>query len=620
MTTETHYISKGQFLAQLEEFKLKGLPTNSIIHKEIPGCGATTLELIFERNSIIIEPNLPVILSKAKKMNKNRRQNKVVLAVYESITADDVINYVNQRVGCKKILTTPEGFGKIVDALGETALKDYFLLFDECEKAIQDISYRGRIIDPLELFFSFTNKAFISATPIVPSDPRFVNFKHVFIKPDYGYNHNITVTTTNNIVFQLKRIIDSYHKYGETTDRKFFIFFKSTSRIKNTISGLQLTDYSVYCSETKVKELKRDNLKKVYDRLGDNFSNYNFFTSRFFSAVDFDYKDYNCDPIIIMISDPLAVEHSIIDPATEAIQIIGRFREPEKEDDSKAKVVIKDIYHISNYNSNLTAYNEVEIKGILKDIKGLHSLILSYKPVSIKNYYYAFRKDILKVRQFAYYHENGETNFFMIDNIHHFEQVKGYYKDSIALLVMYKGIKRFNVAENSGYKHFVLSDSDLREVTNHTAITKVNALVSLRVKEIVESESNEEYREFNMNMLRLTYPTQMSTLDKFTLIKAANFNYDINSIEQHKIDIKKKADLTPLKIYVQNNFDSSGHTSKEIKQILKDGLSKIGVDTYSANVATLRLIAELSDRFNLKKDSKGNWEKGYKILRFYDTK
>ena len=31
--------------------------------------------------------------------------------------------------------------------------KDYFLLFDECEKAIQDVGYRGDIYLPVEDFF-----------------------------------------------------------------------------------------------------------------------------------------------------------------------------------------------------------------------------------------------------------------------------------------------------------------------------------------------------------------------------------------------------------------------------------------------------------------------------------
>lgn len=41
--------------------------------------------------------------------------------------------------------------------------EDYFLLFDECEKAIQDVGYRGDIYLPVEDFFKFNGKAMVSA-------------------------------------------------------------------------------------------------------------------------------------------------------------------------------------------------------------------------------------------------------------------------------------------------------------------------------------------------------------------------------------------------------------------------------------------------------------------------
>jgi len=47
MIEETYILPKRKFLAEIKPFRSKGLPTNSFIHKVIPGCGATTLELIF---------------------------------------------------------------------------------------------------------------------------------------------------------------------------------------------------------------------------------------------------------------------------------------------------------------------------------------------------------------------------------------------------------------------------------------------------------------------------------------------------------------------------------------------------------------------------------------------
>lgn len=58
---------------------------------------------------------------------------------------------------------------------------------------------------------------------------------------------------------------------------------------------------------------------------------YNFFTSRFYSAVDILCKN---PPHVILISDLHGATQSVIDPTTEAIQIIGRFRGGSKYRDT----------------------------------------------------------------------------------------------------------------------------------------------------------------------------------------------------------------------------------------------------------------------------------------------
>ena len=73
-------LKKGQYLSDV----LNEIPTDCILSKRIPGCGATTLELTSNRNSIIIVPNVPVILSKVKKFPN-------LLGVYEDVTISDVV-------------------------------------------------------------------------------------------------------------------------------------------------------------------------------------------------------------------------------------------------------------------------------------------------------------------------------------------------------------------------------------------------------------------------------------------------------------------------------------------------------------------------------------------------
>ena len=77
-------LKEGQYLSDV----LNEIPTDCILSKRIPGCGATKLELKTDRNSIIIVPNVPVIQSKAKK-------KPYPMGVYEDISVSDVNNAIS---------------------------------------------------------------------------------------------------------------------------------------------------------------------------------------------------------------------------------------------------------------------------------------------------------------------------------------------------------------------------------------------------------------------------------------------------------------------------------------------------------------------------------------------
>lgn len=199
MVEKTIEIKRGQVLSDI--LPNKEIPTNTILNKTLTGCGATYGEIVHaKRHSIIIEPNVPVILGK-------KAEHPFLFAVYEGITKEDVKAYLaGEHDGYRKIITTPEGFDKkVLPAMYEThtpMYDDYFLLLDECEKTIQDVGYRGDIYLPVEDFFRFKNKAMVSATPILPSDPRFEeqNFEMVRIAPTYDYRRPLTLCVTNNTV------------------------------------------------------------------------------------------------------------------------------------------------------------------------------------------------------------------------------------------------------------------------------------------------------------------------------------------------------------------------------------------------------------------------------------
>ena len=109
---------------------LTEIPTNVLLNKTITGCGATHSEIHAKRNSIIIEPNLPVIDGKCAK-------HPDIFGVKEGVTKEEIVAYLKHKTDCgyHKILTTPESFPKVRSALYEAAERiynDWFLLFDEC--------------------------------------------------------------------------------------------------------------------------------------------------------------------------------------------------------------------------------------------------------------------------------------------------------------------------------------------------------------------------------------------------------------------------------------------------------------------------------------------------------
>ena len=78
---------KVQYLTEV----LPEIPTNTILYKKLRGLGATYGELKADRDSIILEPNVPVIKGKCKDP-KHTKDN--LMGVYENVTVDSIVKYL----------------------------------------------------------------------------------------------------------------------------------------------------------------------------------------------------------------------------------------------------------------------------------------------------------------------------------------------------------------------------------------------------------------------------------------------------------------------------------------------------------------------------------------------
>ncbi|MBP3517848.1 MAG: hypothetical protein J6K31_05510 [Parabacteroides sp.] len=429
MQTEEIKIHKGEWLTDaLKRQGYENIPSNVILDKTLTGLGATHTELHSNRNSIIIEPNVPVILEKTK-------DNPDWLAVWENCTPSKVEKYLQSTNKRKKLICTPESFSKIREVANELNLNiytDYFCLMDECEKFIQDVDYRKRITQPIYEFFQFQQKALVSATPLEISHPALVeqNFRKLKIVPQYNYQIPLELVVTNS--------------YDSTVRKRFqalkdsdciCIFLNSTDGINKIIDSLHLTDYKVFCSNQSVKKLKEREFDNVYEML-EPLAKYNFFTCRFFSALDIKLKQ---KPDILILTNLYEAVYTMIDPFTEAIQIQGRFRNG-----------FNSLTHISNVKIDLDVKSDEAIKGMIEEFEiTYYQLKDRLEQATDKYRLQAIFKDMKAVKYADLLDKQGNINYFSVDNLYNEERVKGYYKTKESLFNAYNATNHFNVMDAS---------------------------------------------------------------------------------------------------------------------------------------------------------------------------
>jgi hypothetical protein len=413
METKIIKLSKGEYISDVVPFKMNGIPTDSIVHKQITGCGITTFEMQYAKHhSIIILPNVPVIESKVAKHNREFPHSKV-LGVYKGVDVADIQAYLLKDIEYKKILTTPEGFVdkllKVFEKDKERLYKDFFLLYDECERIITDVSYRGKIAAPLDVFFMFENKALVSATTLPFSDNRFNHFDHYKVEPDHDYSKPLTVINTNNVIASIS------HQINELQSERICIFFNSTQGINAVMEALNIKHESrVFCSqESVVKLMEMKYMHASSDFNVADMAKYNFFTSRYFSALDL-VLPYQ--PDVIMVTDIYYAVHSILDPNTEIIQIAGRFRKG-----------VNTLTHITNFKPLMDVKPPQEaltyLHGCLDTYEHIVSLFIKASQPGIRQTLEYFVKN----SPIACFYTDGKRNQFMIDNDINTERVKGFY-------------------------------------------------------------------------------------------------------------------------------------------------------------------------------------------------
>lgn len=585
-------ISRNQFIGDIIEI----IPSNAIVFKTLTGIRATSLELNTARHSILLESNVPVIKDKCKKYGTK------VIGVYKR-APQDLIEYLQSNVPLKKILVTPESFQLVLNTLAEMGInvyQEYFLLWDECERTVQDISYRGKIILPISDFFKFKSKAFISATAILPSDKRFEEqrFTLINIVPDFDYKQPLKVIHTNNIVTTLKKYFD------ESKSEKYFIFLNSTRTIASIQKALKIKKESfIFCALNSSLNLKLSDFPNCSSDLGD-FSKYNFFTSRFFSAVDIAFKD---EPNIVIISDLVSAAHSMIDPYSESVQIIGRFRKPVG--------TVKNVCHITNINPDIHHKNSDEVENYLNGLQffynGLSSLLSAATTLGGVE---AFRESLEMLPWKKYLNADDSINHFMKDNTRFEEKVKGYYNTINSLVLAYLKCGYFDITLAT--ERHLYNDRDRNEAERSPLKNVVKMVMShLNKLKTLNYTLYDIYQE--TNILEESFPEIVKCYNSLGYQACKKLGFNLKAIQnavKQKNKNTEKSNLGFIKVINKHFKIGYSYSSVDIKVNLNKAINKYNLFLLTANVQLLKQYFFLSDRKTIGYNDSGSDIKGYTIL------
>lgn len=556
MTTQIIQINKNengkiQYLTEV----LPMIPTNTILYKTLTGLGATYGELKADRNSIIIEPNVPVIVGKC---NDPKHKEDNLFGVYEGVYTEDVIKYLEKSADKRtKILTTPESFHKVKDAFELMDMDIYgtcFLLFDECHKIVKDADYRSDITLPFDDFFLFNEKALVSATPISFSDPRFEmqKFQIIRIEPAFEYKLPVSLIHTNNVLEQLKRTLDKL----DATD--ICLFVNSTDMIYSFIKQLDIENEStVFCAKKSVEKLKNKKFKHAFEQWSKSkMKKYNFFTSRFYNALDIELE---IKPTVIMISDVYFSEYSMIDPHTDAIQAIGRFRNG-----------VNRVCHIFNTNPNLPVRTEEEIGIYLQVSKEVYDKIKTFYDCATSEDARKAYREALKVLPFnQMLNKDGKENFFAIDNYVDEALLKSSYNAQEKLIASYRSNRLFDLDVESAY--FPFGDFERLKKESKYASLKDKRKEIVRQLELLKGDDETEMIRNYKEDLRKADSFIYGAYEEIGKEMIESLDYSVKRIKEAMIlkQNREKTEGTEFIQLIKNSFKvGQRYTKKYIKEEL----------------------------------------------------
>ena len=331
----------GQFMTEL--------PVNCLFDKGTTGCGGTSVAIENHKNTIIAMPYVNVIKNKEAQYPNDRCKHKL-LGIYEGITNDEILDYINTHE-IKKIAVTYDSLERLITLLlekGFNVYNDYYLLVDEWHILFNSYAFRNRAVkNVLQHSKQFKKVTYMTATPI---EEEFI-LKELRGLPihEVQWDNTVPVNIKPIVTSQpIRTVCDIVNKAinGKLLGNLHF-FVNSVEFIAEVIkrTGLKPEQVRVICSDNKntgkgVKS-NQSKLGSDYQIEGttDKVKLINFYTSMSFEGCDI--HDPNGKTYIVSDNKK---SHTLLDISTLFIQICGRIR------DSKYKTKVGHIFSETHYS------------------------------------------------------------------------------------------------------------------------------------------------------------------------------------------------------------------------------------------------------------------------------
>ena len=571
------------------------LPSNAFINKGWCGNGATTLEITNKRrSSIIIVPNIFIVKDKCE-------QYPGAQMIYGDITLIEVQAYLVKKELGQKIISTPEGIVKIMQAaykcgMVEDLYHDWFLMLDEGHSYISEF-YREDILAPFDHFYSFKSKCIISATPYYFTDPRMAELDHIRIAPTHSLG-TVNLVEAVNVKGTLKSFIDE----SVITGDRLFIFYNSVREIISLIKACELTDCHIYCADDD-KGINMQTMGEFIYMHRSRPKTNQYALINFITTIGFEGWDLVTDNATMIIATDVHKPHTTVG-IDKCFQALGRWRKPKGSTVPRPK-----LYHVFSHNkvesyrevSHFITYYEAEGRRLLANYKlgAKNAVAMGMKPtfdLSLKRY--CRNPDSL----------DPVFDYNLLDQVINEQYNKEVYNHTSHIQRAWEDYK-YETNHIKRYDRMPNARTDARESKADKLKRDYNAIIAFN-----DDRSIFKIGSDPTDKLQYTNPLAVDASIYLTLKAMEALQYNSKKVEAEVIKIKEPLIKVKLMKLINLKFKlHKPYTFHYLKQTLQDLYDQLGIKDSNgkprkATAQHIKLFYEVEPRYKAQdKDGSRNW-------------